>query len=104
MVNAFYSDITPGASGGQIMEAYTMHKQGVEASTSASILIMSFIVYQICLIVLGAVGIFFSNGLLASISVFNLTINEVTIPIPTIVFTIAGFSLNVLVILILFLM
>ena len=104
MVNAFYSDITPGASGGQIMEAYTMHKQGVEASTSASILIMSFIVYQICLIVLGAVGIFFSNGLLASISVFNLNINGVNIPIPTIVFTIAGFSLNVIVILILFLM
>ena len=104
MVNAFYSDITPGASGGQIMEAYTMHKQGVEASTSASILIMSFIVYQICLIVLGAVGIFFSNGLLASISVFNLNINGVTIPIPTIVFTIAGFSLNVIVILVLFLM
>lgn len=104
MVNAFYSDITPGASGGQIMEAYTMNKQGVEVSTSASILIMSFIVYQICLILIGGVGIFFSNGLLASIATFNLNINGVTITIPTIVFTVGGFALNIAVILILFLM
>ena len=104
MVNAFYSDITPGASGGQIMEAYTMNKQGVEVSTSASILIMSFIVYQICLILIGGVGIFFSNGLLASIATFDLNINGVTIPIPTIVFTVGGFALNIAVILILFLM
>ena len=104
MVNAFYSDVTPGASGGQIMEAYTMNKQGVEVSTSASILIMSFIVYQICLILLGAVGLFFSNGLLASIATFDLNINGFIIPVPTIVFTIAGFLLNLIVILMLFLM
>ena len=104
MVNAFYSDVTPGASGGQIMEAYTMNKQGVEVSTSASILIMSFIVYQICLILLGAVGLFFSNGLLASIATFDININGVIIPVPTIVFTIAGFLLNLIVILMLFLM
>ena len=104
MVNVFYSDITPGASGGQIMEAYTMKKQGMEVSTSASILIMSFIVYQICLILLGAVGIIFSNGLLSSIATFDLNINGVIIPIPTILFTIAGFLLNVFVILMLFLM
>lgn len=104
MVNAFYSDVTPGASGGQIMEAYTMNKQGVEVSTSASILIMSFIVYQICLILLGGVGLFFSNGLLASIATFDLNINGFIIPVPTIVFTIAGFLLNLIVILMLFLM
>ena len=104
MVNAFYSDVTPGASGGQIMEAYTMNKQGVEVSTSASILIMSFIVYQICLILLGAVGLFFSNGLLSSIATFNLDINGFILPVPTIVFTIAGFLLNLIVILMLFLM
>ena len=104
MVNAFYSDVTPGASGGQIMEAYTMNKQGMEVSTSASILIMSFIVYQICLILLGAVGLFFSNGLLTSIASFDLNINGVIIPVPTIVFTIAGFLLNLIVILMLFLM
>ena len=104
MVNAFYSDVTPGASGGQIMEAYTMNKQGVEVSTSASILIMSFIVYQICLILLGGVGLFFSNGLLASIATFDLNINGFILPVPTIVFTIAGFLLNLIVILMLFLM
>ena len=104
MVNAFYSDITPGASGGQIMEAYTMNKQGIEVSTGASIMVMSFIAYQICLIGVGAVGLFFSNGLLSSIATFDLNINGTIIPIPTIVFTIAGFGLNVLVILMLFLL
>lgn len=104
MVDAFYANITPGASGGQIMEAYTMKKQGVEVSTAASIMVMSFITYQICLIVLGAVGLFFSNGLLSSIATFDININGTVIPVPTIVFTIAGFALNVFVILILFLM
>ena len=104
MVCAFYSDITPGASGGQIMEAYTMKKQGIEASTGASILVMSFIVYQICLIALGAVGIIFSNGLLSSIATFELNINGFIVHVPTIVFTIGGFLLNVIVIMLLFLM
>lgn len=104
MVGAFYSGITPGASGGQIMEAYTMKKQGVEVSTSASILIMSFIVYQICLILIGAVGLVFSNGLLSSIATFDININGFTLTVPTILFTIAGFALNFFVILMLFLM
>lgn len=104
MVNAFYAGITPGASGGQIMEAYTMKKQGIEASTGASIVVMSFITYQICLIGVGAVGLFFSNGLLSSIATFDISINGTIIPVPTIVFTIAGFSINLMVILMLFLM
>lgn len=104
MVNAFYSDVTPGASGGQIMEAYTMKKQGIEASTGASIMVMSFIVYQICLIALGAVGIVFSNGLLSSIATFELNINGFILYVPTIVFTIGGFLLNLIVIMLLFLM
>lgn len=104
MVNAFYADITPGASGGQIMEAYTMNKQGIEVSTGASIMVMSFIAYQICLVLLGAVGLFFSNGLLTSIATFDININGVIIPVPTIVFTIAGFALNLFVIGMLFLL
>ena len=104
LVGAFYSGITPSASGGQIMETYTMKKQGIEASTGASIMVMSFIVYQICLILVGAVGIVFSNGLLSSIATFNIDVNGVTIVVPTIVFTIAGFLLNLFVILMLFLM
>lgn len=104
MIGGFYSGVTPGASGGQIMEAYTMKKQGVEASSAASIMVMAFIVYQICLIILGAIGLFFNASLLTQIGTFNITIGDNVLHIPAIPFTIAGFLLNLFVILLLFLM
>ncbi len=105
LIGAFYSAITPGSSGGQVMQAYTMKKQGVETSTAASILIMSFIVYQIALIVLGIISLFFSAGeLIASIGTFDITFNDTVIHIPAIPLTIMGFLLNLLVIAGLFMM
>ncbi len=105
LIGAFYSAITPGSSGGQVMQAYTMKKQGVETSTAASILIMSFIVYQIALIVLGIISLFFSAGeLIASIGTFDITFNDTVIHIPAVPLTIMGFLLNLLVIVGLFMM
>ena len=106
MVGAFYSAVTPGASGGQVMQVYTMKKQGVETSNAASIMIMSLIVYQLALISLGIVSLFFSAGdLIRTVGTFNLPIwNGRTLHIPAIPLTIAGFSLNVIIILGLFLM
>lgn len=105
LIGAFYSAITPGSSGGQVMQAYTMKKQGVETSTAASILIMSFIVYQMALISLGVVSLFFSAGeLIGAIGTFNIPFNGGYIHIPAIPLTIAGFALNLLVILGLFMM
>lgn len=104
MIGAFYSGVTPGASGGQIMEVYTMKKQGVEASSAASIMVMAFIVYQICLIILGAIGLFFNANLLTQIGTFNITIGESVWKIPAIPFTIAGFILNLFVIFLFFIM
>ncbi len=106
MVGAFYSAVTPGASGGQVMQIYTMKKQGVETSNAASIMIMSFIVYQLALITLGVVSLFFSAGdLIRTVGTFNLPIGkERILHIPAIPLTIAGFSLNVIIILGLFLM
>jgi uncharacterized membrane protein YbhN (UPF0104 family) len=43
MIGAFYNDVTPGASGGQVMQVYTMKKQGIEISNAASIMVMWFI-------------------------------------------------------------
>ena len=51
MIGAFYSDVTPSASGGQIMQAYTMKQQGIQISNAASILVMWFILYQSSLII-----------------------------------------------------
>lgn len=105
MVGSFYSAVTPGASGGQVMQAFTMKKQGVETSNAASIMIMSFIVYQIALIGIGIVSLFFSAGeLIASIGTFNISFGNTTIHIPAIPLTIAGFLLNLFVILGLFMM
>ena len=105
MIGAFYSAITPGASGGQVMQVYTLKKQGVETSNGASIMIMSFIVYQVALIILGSISLFFSAGeLIGKIGTFSLNFGDTVINIPAIPLTIVGFLLNLFVILGLFLM
>lgn len=105
MVGCFYSAITPGASGGQVMQAYTMKKQGVEVSNAASIMIMSFIVYQLALITLGIISLFSSAGeLIFTIGSFHITFGDFKLELPAIPLTIAGFLLNLFVILGLFLM
>ena len=55
-IGEFYNAITPGASGGQIMQAYTYKKQGVQIASAVSILAMYSIVYQVVLIVFGTVS------------------------------------------------
>lgn len=104
MVGSFYSAVTPGASGGQAMQVYTLKKQGVEVSNAASIMIMSFIIYQSALIVVGIIGVFFKWNLITTIGNFNIAVGTATLSIPAIPFTIAGFLLNISVILLLFVM
>lgn len=105
MVGAFFNAVTPSASGGQIMQVYTMKKQGVEPSNGASIMVMSFILYQIVLVVLGIVAVSFKWPLLASMENFSIDLGFLTIKnIPVIVLTIIGFVINLSVIMLLFLM
>jgi uncharacterized protein (TIRG00374 family) len=59
-IGQFYSNITPGASGGQFAQAVTFKKQGVDVSTGASILVMHYILYQIVLMIFGFVSIVFN--------------------------------------------
>lgn len=51
MTGQFFNAITPFSSGGQPMQAFVMLKQGIPVGTSASILMIKFIVYQISLTV-----------------------------------------------------
>ncbi|MDD4006021.1 MAG: flippase-like domain-containing protein [Erysipelotrichia bacterium] len=105
MVGAFFNAVTPSASGGQIMQVYTMRKQGVEPSNGASIMVMSFILYQIVLVILGAVAVSIKWPLLASMENFNIDLGFLTIKnIPVIALTVIGFAVNLSVILLLFLM
>lgn len=105
MVGAFYSGITPGASGGQVMQVYTLKKQGSEVSNAASIMVMYFILYQVALIFYGIVAILFKWNLLAEIGSFSLRFDDnFVLTLSLIPITIIGFLINLSVILILFLM
>lgn len=105
-IGQFYNAITPGASGGQIMQAYTYKKQGVAVSSAVSILAMYSIVYQVILIVFGVVSFIVKYDFITSLGYIptSIKINEVPLNLPIWPLTIIGFLLNVGVIAIVFLM
>ena len=105
-IGQFYNAITPGASGGQIMQAYTYKKQGVQISSAVSILAMYSIVYQTILIIFGTISFIVKYDFIISIGYIQtgIKINEVPMNIPIWPLTIVGFLLNVGVIFIVFLM
>ena len=53
IVGAFYCNVTPGATGGQPMQIYYLHKRGAPTGLATSSLIGHFFCYQVALIVLG---------------------------------------------------
>ena len=105
-IGQFYNAITPGASGGQIMQAYTYKKQGVHISSAVSILAMYSIVYQTVLIIFGIISFIVKYDFIISIGAIktNIEFNGVPLDIPIWPLTIIGFLLNVGVIFIVFLM
>ena len=105
-IGQFYNAITPGASGGQIMQAYTYKKQGVQVSSAVSILAMYSIVYQAVLIVFGVISFIIKYDFINSLGEFNtgIKIQDVPLNLPIWPLTIIGFILNLGVIAIVFLM
>ena len=105
-IGVFYNAITPGASGGQIMQAYTYKKQGVAISSAVSILAMYSIVYQTVLIIFGTVSFIAKYDFISSLGYIptSIKINDVPLNLPIWPLTIAGFIVNVSVIAIVFLM
>lgn len=55
MTGVYYSNITPGATGGQPMEMYRLSKYGVSIGISGSGMAVKFIIFQAVLLVSGAV-------------------------------------------------
>ncbi len=98
LIGQFYSDVTPGASGGQIMQVYTMKSQGISVSSAASIAVMWYILYQIALIIfdLVAFGVEFKS--IMSIKTIDLHIGDWNPSFPMTPLIIVGFLLNVSVI------
>ena len=105
-IGEFYNAITPGASGGQIMQAYTYKKQGVPISSAVSILAMYSIVYQVVLIVFGTISFIMKYDFISSLGYIrtSIKVNEIPLDLPIWPLTIIGFLLNVGVIAVVFLM
>lgn len=103
-IGNFYNGVTPGSSGGQVAQIYTFKKQGVSVSNAASVMVMMYIVYQSCLIVMGIISVSTHAKDFLNLQTLNITINGQVIPVPTIIFIILGFGLNLLVIVLLIFM
>ena len=94
-IGQFYSDVTPGASGGQAMQIYTLKSQGIQVSNAASIMVMSFILYQSSLIIFDIVALAVEWNKVISI---NVNIDELNWHLPMWPLIILGFLLNISVI------
>lgn len=104
-IGTFYNAVTPGASGGQVLQAYTYKKQGIPISSAVSMLAMYSIMFQIVLIIYGLLAFIIKYDTINSIGFIAFQIGEnLTLKLPIWPLTIIGFLLNVGVILIVLLM
>ena len=89
----FVNAITPFATGGQPYQVYYLNKEEIRSSTSTSIILENFIVYQIALVFLGIVAltcnffmnIFPHNDLLTHLITLGFIINTLVIIVSFIV-------------------
>lgn len=104
MVGQFYSNVTPGASGGQVMQAYTLKSQGIIVSNAASIMVMWFILYQSALIFFGVLALGFEFRTVGSLNpnIGSFFGSDWTVPMWPLI--IIGFMVNLSVILMLLFM
>lgn len=93
-IGAFYSAITPGASGGQFAQIITFKKQGIPVSNSASIFVMYFIISQSVLIVFGLISLITRFNLVVSVDAIPITLGDLSFNLPIWIFILFGFLLN----------
>lgn len=103
-IGQFYNAVTPGASGGQVMQAYTYKKQGIAISSAVSMLAMYSIMFQIVLIIYGTISFIIKYDAINSIGSMGFKILDWSFALPIWPLTIIGFVLNVSVIAIVLLM
>ena len=95
-IGVFYNAVTPGASGGQIMQAYTFKKQGIQISAAVSIMAMYSIAFQIVLVTLGTISFIIKYDSLMQLEAIPFDIAGLQFSVPIWPLTIFGFSINVL--------
>ena len=103
-IGNFYSAVTPGATGGQVMEAYFFKKQGLHISNAVSMLAMYSIVYQGVLTIFGLLSFGMKYQILIDIESVHFNLGFIDFKISIWLLTIIGFLLNVGVIFLVFLM
>ena len=90
-IGTLYRMVTPAGLGSHIMEAHTYVTQGVRRSNALSILAMYSIVYQVVLILYGAVSLIIKRNVLTEIS--YIVINGGRVPLWLLIAI--GFTFNV---------
>lgn len=89
----FFHGVTPFAGGGQPMEVYYLHNEGIKVSKATNITLQNFIVYQIALVLMGIFALFMNIKL-------NLFPNDHFIK----KLVVLGFIINLMVLVITFLL
>lgn len=83
LIGFFYSSITPAASGGQPMQIYYMHKDGIKAANSTLALVMNLWSFQTVTISMALISlIFFRNYLdtgLIILFIIGITLNSMAL-------------------------
>ena len=89
----FFHGITPFAGGGQPMEIYFLHKEGIPVTKATNITLQNFIVYQIALIITGLIALIYNH-------IFNVFPNDSLIKY----LVVLGFIINTLVLVVTFIL
>ena len=89
----FFHGVTPFAGGGQPMEIYFLHKEGISVTKATNITLQNFIVYQIALILTGLFALIYNR-------IFNVFPNDNLIKY----LVVLGFLINTLVLVVTFIL
>ena len=83
LIGFFYSSITPAATGGQPMQIYYMHRDGIKAASSTLALVMNLFSFQVMSISMALISmIFFSEYLDTALKIFfvvGITLNSMAL-------------------------
>ena len=104
IVGRFYSDITPGESGGQVTQTVTLKNQGTQISNAASIIVMYSILFRFAVTIFDLITVLFKFNLMNQIGVVPVSLWNVHFSVPLYPLTIIGFIINLLIIIGLFTM
>ena len=83
LIGFFFSSITPAASGGQPMQIYYMHKNGISVANSTLSLLINLCSFQIITISFAMISLFFNHKYLTTglvwLFIIGVTLNSIAL-------------------------